>query len=157
MKYFKHLFSLLLVFSCLNIFAQEFHTANIKVDYEQETGTLNITARTFTDQLEKVVGTNVSNKSTFENKLKSYVSNNLDLKVNGKSLGTSYYGYQVNDKSTRIFFKFENVSDVNSLELKISLLTDVFSDQQNIVTFDIKNKKNTTFLTKQNTVVNLTF
>lgn len=127
------------------------------MDYEQETGTLNITARTFTDQLEKVVGTNVSNKSTFENKLKSYVSNNLDLKVNGKSLGTSYYGYQVNDKSTRIFFKFENVSDVNSLELKISLLTDVFSDQQNIVTFDIKNKKNTTFLTKQNTVVNLTF
>jgi len=141
----------------MNIFAQGFHTANIKVDYEQETGTLNITARTFTDQLEKVVGTDVSNKSTFENKLKSYVNNNLDLKVNGKSLGTSYYGYQVNDKSTRIFFKFENVSDINSIELKISLLTDVFSDQQNIVTFDVKNKKNTTFLTKQNTVVSLTF
>lgn len=157
MKYIKYLFSLLLVFSCMNIFAQSFHTANIKVDYEQETGTLNITARTFTDQLEKVVGTDVSNKSTFENKLKSYVNNNLDLKVNGKSLGTSYYGYQVNDKSTRIFFKFENVSDINSIELKISLLTDVFSDQQNIVTFDVKNKKNTTFLTKQNTVVSLTF
>ncbi|WP_313375112.1 DUF6702 family protein [Chishuiella sp.] len=157
MKYFKHLFSLLLVFFCMNIFAQEFHTANIKVDYEQETGTINITARTFTDQLEKVLGTDVSNKSAFESKLKSYVNNNVDLKVNGKSLGTSYYGYQVNDKSTRIFFKFEKVSDISSIELKISLLTDAFTDQQNIVTFDIKNKKNTSFLTKQNTTVSLTF
>lgn len=141
----------------MNIFAQEFHTANIKVDYEQETGTINITARTFTDQLEKVLGTDVSNKSAFESKLKSYVNNNVDLKVNGKSLGTSYYGYQVNDKSTRIFFKFEKVSDISSIELKISLLTDAFTDQQNIVTFDIKNKKNTSFLTKQNTTVSLTF
>ena len=59
MKYIKYLFSLLLVLVAFNLSAQDFHTANIKVDYEQETGTLNITARTFTNQLEKAVGADV--------------------------------------------------------------------------------------------------
>lgn len=155
MNYFKHLFSLLFIFVAFNIFGQDFHTANIKVDYEQETGTLNISARTFTPHLEKAVGADVTNKSGFENKLKAYVNDNVDVKINGKSLGTSYYGYQVNDKSTRIFFKYDNISDINTIEVKTSLLTDIYPDQQNIVTFDIKNKKNTIVLTSKNTVAKM--
>lgn len=91
--------------------------------------------------MEKAVGADVSNKSNFENKLKAYVNSKVDVKVNGKALGTSYYGYQVNDKSTRVFFKFDKISDISSIELKVALLTDIFNDQQNIVTFDVKNKK----------------
>ncbi|GEM52791.1 hypothetical protein HX001_10295 [Empedobacter brevis] len=157
MKHLKYLFSLLLVLITFNLSAQDFHTANIKVDYEQETGTLNITARTFTNQLEKAVGADVSNKSNFENKLKSYVNSKVDVKVNGKALGTSYYGYQVNDKSTRVFFKFDKISDISSIELRVALLTDIFNDQQNIVTFDVKNKKDTKVLTGSNDVVKLSF
>ncbi len=157
MKYFKYLFSLLAVFVTLTVSAQDFHTANIKVDYEQETGTLNITARIFTNQLEKAVGADVGNKSNFENKLKAYVSNNLDLKVNGKSLGTSYYGYQVNDKSTRVFFKFDKISDISSLELRVGLLNDIYSDQQNIVNVDIKDTRKTYPLTSKNEVIKITF
>ena len=103
MKYFKYLFSLLMVFVALNLNAQDFHTSHIKVDYEQETGTLNITYRFFTTHLEKAVGESVTNKSAFENKLKAYVNNKVDVKVNGKNVNATDFIYSVNDKSTRIF------------------------------------------------------
>ncbi len=157
MNYLKYLFSLLLIFVTFSLKAQDFHTANIKVDYEQETGTLNITARIFTNQLEKAVGADVSNKAVFENKLKAYVNNKVDVKVNSKALGTSYYGYQVNDKSTRVFFKFDKISDISSLELRIGLLNDLYSDQQNIVNVDVKDSRKTFSLTNKNEIIKMSF
>ncbi|MEG0187044.1 DUF6702 family protein [Algoriella sp.] len=157
MKYFKYLFSLLMVFVALNLNAQDFHTSNIKVDYEQETGTLNITYRFFTTHLEKAVGESVTNKSAFENKLKAYVNNKVDVKVNGKNVNATDFIYSVNDKSTRIFYKVGQVSDISSLEIRIGLLTDVFSDQQNIVNVDVKNNRKTFSLTSGNEVLKMTF
>jgi CRISPR/Cas system CMR subunit Cmr4 (Cas7 group RAMP superfamily) len=157
MKFLKHILSVLLLIVTLNASAQDFHTSNIKVDYEQDTGTLNITCRLFTAHLEKAVGENVGNKSAFENKLKAYVDKNLDVKINGKNVNATDFIYSVNDKSTRIFYKVGKVSDINSLEMKVGLLTDVFNDQQNIVNVDIKNNRKNANLSSGNEVFKMSF
>ena len=54
-------------------------------------------------------------------------------------------------------FKFDKISDISSIELKVALLTDIFNDQQNIVTFDVKNKKDTKVLTGNNDTVKMSF
>ncbi len=157
MKYIKYLFSLLIVLVTINLSAQDFHTSNIKVDYEQDTGTLNITCRFFTAHLEKAVGESVGNKSVFENKLKAYVNKNLDVKINGKDVNATDFIYSVNDKSTRIFYKIGKVTDISSLEMRVGLLTDVYNDQQNIVSVDIKNNRKNANLSSGNEVIKMTF
>ncbi len=158
MNYLKYIFSLLfmtLTFAFTQ--AQEFHTSNTKIDYEVESGTLNMTTRFFTSHLEKAVGEKTSNKAAFEGKLKGYLNNKLSVKVNGKPITLAYFGFQTNDKSTRIYLKVEKVSDISSLEMKLDFLTEVFDDQQNMVNVEIKNNRKTYSLRKDNDQIKMTF
>lgn len=116
-------------------FAQDFHASTTKVEYEA--GSLKLTAKFFTEDLEKAVGASASSKSDFDNKARSYSSSKLTLKVNGALVGLTYVGSQTTDKSTRLYFKADNVAGINDIEIKNAMLTEMFADQQNLVTFDV--------------------
>ena len=129
--------TLSLLFCATLLSAQGFHSSTTKVEYENQSSVLNVTSRFLTNDLEKVIGEKTSNKSNFESKLKSYISNRIVLSVNNAPLKISYYGFQTNDKMTRIYLKAENVSKIESISLKMSMLTDVYADQQNMISFDV--------------------
>ena len=116
-------------------FVQDFHASTTKVEYES--GTLKLTAKFFTADLETAVGANVSSKDSFDSKAKSYTNSNLVVRVNGAAVPLTYVGSQTNDKSTRLYLKAENIKDIKEIEIKNSMLISNFSDQQNLVTFDI--------------------
>lgn len=116
-------------------FAQDFHASTTKVEYEA--GSLKLTAKFFTEDLEKAVGASTTSKSDFDNKARSYSSSRLTLKVNGAVVGLTYVGSQTTDKSTRLYLKADNVSGINDIEIKNSMLTEMFADQQNLITFDV--------------------
>lgn len=116
-------------------FAQDFHASTTKVEYEA--GSLKLTAKFFTEDLEKAVGASTASKSDFDNKARSYSSSRLTLKVNGAVVGLTYVGSQTTDKSTRLYLKADNVSGINDIEIKNSMLTEMFADQQNLITFDV--------------------
>lgn len=115
--------------------AQDFHASTTKVEYEA--GSLKLTAKFFTEDLEKAVGASTTSKSDFDNKARSYSSSRLTLKVNGAVVGLTYVGSQTTDKSTRLYLKADNVSGINDIEIKNSMLTEIFADQQNLITFDV--------------------
>lgn len=115
--------------------AQDFHASTTKVEYEA--GSLKLTAKFFTEDLEKAVGASSAAKSDFDNKARSYSSSKLTLKVNGSLVGLVYVGSQTTDKSTRLYFKADNVAGINDIEIKNAMLTELFADQQNLVTFDV--------------------
>lgn len=116
-------------------FAQDFHASTTKVEYEA--GSLKLTAKFFTDDLEKAVGASTTSKSDFDNKARSYSSSRLTVKVNGALVGLTYVGSQTTDKSTRIYLKADGIGGINDLEIKNAMLTEMFADQQNLITFDI--------------------
>lgn len=127
---------LLFVFGlCSFSFSQDFHASNTKVEYEN--GTLKLTAKFFTADLEKAVGANVGSKESFDTKARSYVNSNLVVRVNGANVPLTYVGSQTNDKSTRLYLKADNVKDIKEIEIKNAMLIGTFSDQQNLVTFDV--------------------
>lgn len=115
--------------------AQDFHASTTKVEYEN--GTLSITAKFFTTDLEKAVGTSVGSKDSFDAKAKSYAASKLTLRVNGTNVPLSYNGFQTNDKSTRIYLKAYDIKDIKDIEVKNGMLVETYSDQQNLVTFDV--------------------
>jgi|SRR5690606_8165966 len=134
----KNLRFILLLFAIAIIstaFVQDFHASTTKVEYENNT--LKLTAKFFTADLETAVGASVSNKSGFDNKAKAYANSNLVVKVNGSPISLTYVGSQTNDKSTRLYLKADNINEVNEIEIRNAMLISNFSDQQNLVTFDI--------------------
>lgn len=130
---------LILIF-CLTGFlmqsqAQDFHASTTKVEYES--GTLKLTAKFFTADLEKAVGASVASKGSFDSKAKSYTNSKLIVKVNGSPVALTYVGSQTNDKSTRIYLKADNVNNIKDIEVKNEMLVETYPDQQNLVTFDV--------------------
>lgn len=115
--------------------AQGFHTSTTKI--ELEAGSLNLISKFFTADLEKAVGASVGSKEIFDEKINQYVQSKLNVTVNGKKTNLTYIGFQTNDKSTRIYFKINEVGTVQEIEVTNAMLIDHYSDQQNLVTFDI--------------------
>lgn len=130
------LFSLIFLVSIFSYTsAQDFHASTTKI--EIDAGELRLTSKFFTVDLEKAVGASTSNKSDFDNKAKVYLEGKMTLKVNGVPVILIYNGSQTNDKSTRIYLKAVNISDIKELEVRNSMLIEIFEDQQNLLTFDI--------------------
>jgi len=130
---------LIIVFCLMGFFtqsyAQDFHASTTKVEYES--GSLKLTAKFFTADLEKAVGAPVSSKDNFDSKAKSYSSSKLIVKVNGSPVALTYVGSQTNDKSTRIYLKADNINNIKDIEVKNEMLIETYPDQQNLVTFDV--------------------
>ena len=159
MKYLKYIFSLTILLTALNLCAQgqQFRTSNTNIDYELESGTLNITTRLFTSAIEKAIGEKTVNKSAFDSKLKNYINNKVDIKINGKPMNVSYYGFQTNDQTTRIYLKVDKVNDIKSLEIRLALLMDTFEDQQNFIKTDIKNNRKSFVVRKDKEIIKVNF
>ena len=136
MKNLKYIFVLLFFTSFANFsFAQGFHTSTTNVEYEN--GTLKITAKFFTDDLEKAVGASANSKDSFDARAKIYSQSKLIVNVNGANIPLTYVGYQTNDKSTRVYLKADGITNIREVEVTNLMLVDTFQDQQNLVTFDI--------------------
>lgn len=136
MKNLKYIFSFFLL-SSIFLFgnAQDFHTSTTKVEYEK--GSLKLMAKFFTVDLEKAVGASVNSKDNFDAKAKAYSGSKLSVKINGNNVPLAYVGFQTSDKSTRLYFKIDNVGDIKELDVTNSMLIEIFPDQQNLVTFDV--------------------
>lgn len=136
-------------------FAQGFHTSTTNIEYEN--GSLKITAKFFTSDLENVIGAPISNRDSFDSKASAYTKSNLSIKINGQNASLSYIGSQTNDKSTRLYLKIDNVSNIKEIEVNNQMLIEHFSDQQNLVTFDISGVRKSFTTRKGNTTGKLTF
>lgn len=136
MKNFKYILMLLFFTGFVSIAtAQGFHTSTTKVEYEG--GSLKLISKFFTGDLEKAVGASVGSKSSFDSKVSQYANSNLVVSVNGNKVALSYIGFQTSDKSTRLYFKIDNVQDIKEIQVNNTMLIETFNDQQNLVTFDV--------------------
>lgn len=135
MKKLTLLLSLFFLTMLVSVQAQDFHASTTKVEYDA--GTLKLTAKFFTADLEKALNVSSASKESFDSKAKSYSDSKILVKVNGSPVKLTYVGSQTNDKSTRIYLKADNISNIREIEVKNAMLIDTFSDQQNLVTFDV--------------------
>lgn len=136
-------------------YSQDFHASTTKVEYES--GSLKLTAKFFTEDLERAIGVSAASKSDFDNKARSYSSSRLTLKVNGNLVGLTYVGSQTTDKSTRIYLKADNIGGINDIEIKNAMLLELFPDQQNLVTFDVNGVRKSFTAKKGNESGKVTF
>lgn len=155
----------LLIFGIISLIlmsfsAHKFYTSICKIDYNVPKKRLEITTRIFIDDLNLAISKKynrksnlVSNKETLEDIdfLKKYLSEKIIITVNGKPIATQFLNKEVEDNVLICYLSSTEISKIKTFEVRNSLLTEIFEEQQNIVQLNINSKKQTLLLSASTT------
>ncbi|RAR47814.1 DUF6702 family protein [Flavobacterium lacus] len=137
----------------------KFYVSVTQINFAQDKKTIQITSRIFIDDLNNALEKKYKKKfyigSTKETEeeiqlLKNYFSENFSIKVNSKTKPTVFLDKEIEDDVIILYHVIRDVSKINSLEIKNTLLFDFLPEQQHIIHTQISGKKLSALLTFEN-------
>ncbi|MFT5237063.1 MAG: hypothetical protein ACI9M9_000655 [Flavobacteriaceae bacterium] len=144
MKFLKITF-LVFLFSLITGSAEhKFYVSITKIEYVAESESLQIITQFFIDDIEEVLRKRYrpdvslgTAKETTEDValLKKYILQKLNILVNGTPVTLDYLGIEYDVDMVKSYIEVTGVKELKSLEVEFKALTDVFSEQQNIIHF----------------------
>jgi len=160
----KYAIYLIIVFVGLKSY-HNFHVSLIQIDYNKESKRLQIAIKMFTNDVERrfveMAQTRLNIGQADENiasdsLLLIYIKQNFELRINGQKdvLKMQFVEKKMKDDALWVYVSTENVKTLKHLEVRCTLLTDIFFDQTNMV---IINESNTMLLSNNNTVDSVDF
>lgn len=148
------------IFSMSSFGMHKFYMAIYQINYAPEKKMLQITARIFVEDLNKALEKKY-NKKTFLGTgkesaesvelLKKYLAENFSLKVNGQSKSANLLSEEMDGDVLICYLSAKDISKIKSLEIYNSILTECFSEQQNIVNVTAFNVKKSFLFTETST------
>jgi hypothetical protein len=127
--------------------AHKFHTSFTEANYNAEAGTLEVTLRTFPDDLEAAVRRRAppappagkDQKKEFEERVAAYVAETFLLRTEkGEPIKISWVGMDAGVDSAWLYFEARLPAGADGVKLSNRLLFDLFDDQINLVNFRTK-------------------
>ncbi|MEO0899781.1 MAG: DUF6702 family protein [Bacteroidota bacterium] len=144
-----------------------FHLSVSEINENKEANTLEISMRLFIDDMEEglkeagyggvKLGSNgpAGNSSAL---LYKYIQDNFELKVNDEAVAFNFLGAEYEFSNVMwCYLEVENVKDIKKIGVRNHILTEVFSDQQNIVHVRKEGKLQSLRLRKGNDQGELTY
>lgn len=150
---------LLLLFAVLflsSFSAHKFYVSVTQIDYVPSKKRIEITSRIFIDDLEKGLNKRFNKKVNLtstkelpeaEELIKSYLKEKIKISINKKPQNTEFLAREVEGDVLILYTKIAISKKINTFEIYNSLLTEVYSDQQNIVHTNINSNKKSILLT----------
>jgi hypothetical protein len=147
---FKGAVFLLLFLGLTSMTVHRFYVAIYQIDFVPQKKRLEITTRIFMDDLNDAVtkaykkSTNIGTEKEKPEDitlLKKYLNDNFKLTVNGKPKAYTYLSREVESNVVICYLSVKEVAKVSSLQVDNSILTEVYSEQQNIIQFNNNGKK----------------
>lgn len=130
----------------------DFYLSHTLVEYNQETQSLEISIKAFTDDLEEALknlgaprldlGLETEHEDA-EKLLFAYLKASMVWEMEGKRLNLSYIGKEAMMDATWCYLEIKNVDANTPLKLKYTLLTESFKKQINMVNIFFKGEKQT--------------
>lgn len=148
MKNLNYIIAFALGFVLFAFSIHDFHTSTTKVELNSGNTALTFTSKFVTEDLEKAVGVSADDSGAFDRATETYLKKHFVVKINDKPTTYNFASTQTSPKATRLYFEIPNVGDINSIEIKNSMLVNEFSEQQNFMTFNISGKRDS-FVTKK--------
>ena len=144
----------------------EYYVSVTKIEYAEEQQSLQIISQIFIDDFEELLKMRFSedlklapdsDAKLVDSYMKRYLTDKLELKVNGKSVKFNFIGKEYKDDIAYCYLEIENVTNIKSIEVKNRILFDKFSDQQNIVRLKLLGKNKSYLLVPDNDKCMLNF
>lgn len=136
-----------------------FHVSVYEIVYNEESEALQISCRIFLDDLEQALRKENGNEDLdiVEDSLLAHTTNrlymrkNFKLTVNGSPKEYNYLGGETENDVMWCYLEIENLKELKKIELKNTMLTETFEDQQNMIHFKIPGDKRSFILTEEKT------
>lgn len=138
---------LLHIFASLLLSFHPFHVSVMSIHHASDENTLQITLKIFADDLEEALNDeqfrtpeqafvdvlNPKDPQSLDQYVEKYLRKHMNLKVNGKDVKAAYLGKEVEDMAMWCYFEVSDVKQLESIQVRSSILTEIFDDQINIV------------------------
>ena len=146
--------------------AHPYYVSLCQVEYNAETKALEISLKTFADDL--LLGLkNAGHKDIFlgeerENPetndfIKTYINSKIKFEVNGKPVSYTFIGKEIEDGVVWSYLEIPDISELKTLNVNCSLLTEVLETQNNIIQVESDKKIKSLLLSKRKTKGTLSF
>ncbi|WP_177730047.1 DUF6702 family protein [Flavobacterium inviolabile] len=134
----------------------KFYVSIFQMNYVPEKKTMQITARIFTDDLEKALEKKSKKKIYLatpkeapetEELLKKYLAEKVRIKINNTEKTIRFLGRETEDDVEICYLTVPVSEKINTLEVYNTVLTEIFPDQQNIIHTSVNSNKKSLLLT----------
>ncbi|MEN0047606.1 MAG: DUF6702 family protein [Bacteroidota bacterium] len=131
----------------------DIHISKALIEYDETEQALQITLHIFLDDLEAILieggaptQLNLCTKKEHEEGnafVEKYLRSKFQLTVNGKVANYNYLGKEISEDflATWCYVEIPNVSKLESLQIKSSILMDLYDDQRNIIQIKTPNQR----------------
>ena len=148
---------LLLLFS-LSSFKTDhkFYVSVTEIEYNQKAESLQIISRVFIDDLEKllqkrydasIILSEKNDNEKITDHLKKYIGQKMKIQLDGKPYKLNYIGKEYENDLALIYIEIPNVPEFKNIRIKNAILTDMFSEQKNLVHVEYKGETKSLILT----------
>lgn len=124
-----------------------FFVSVIEINHNAKSATVEISVRVFTQDLEKTLQNhtqaridimNPPDPAFLDKQIYTYLSQTLQLRVNGQPVKLNYIGHEIQKESVWTYLEVPKVADLKKLDITCTLLYDYEKTQSNI--FHVKSK-----------------
>ena len=168
---FNHLLISLALLFYYNLDEHPLRLSLCEIEYFSETRIISINLKLFLTDVNEAILFDPNNnelafcqpnESTNANQmLLDYINRYFYVKVNEESIPLEIKNKRLSgeDENTALWIKLEHsqLGELNSIEIKNAIFTDLFFDQNNIVYIHINNQSNSIMLNKKTSVYHLKF
>ena len=138
----------------------KFYVGVFQVDYFKEKKAVQITARLFIDDLEKALHKKHNKHFYITTKdevpdansyIAKYLEEKFKIKINNKIQTIQFLSKEQEENIVICYFKINFKDNIKELDITNNVLSDVFSEQQNLVHLNINGNKKTILFTNTET------
>lgn len=143
----------------------KFYVSVTEIEYNAQAESLQIISRVFIDDFEDVLKKRYDKSITLgENEssgidvhIKKYLEQKLQIEVNAKPVAAKYLGKEYENDMVIFYLEVENVEDLKTIQVKNTVLMDLYEEQKNLIHVEYQNKIKSLVLTSGKEVNQLNF
>lgn len=149
----------LLFLSLTSLDFHKFYISIYQIEYSKEKKMIQITSRIFIDDMNKALENKYGKKTHLSEKnetkedvelMNKYIAENFTIKVNGKLQTIDFVSKNIDNNVIIGYYKIPAIAIIKTIEVKNTVLMDLFPEQQNIIQSKINGEKENLLLTIDN-------
>lgn len=146
--------------------AHKYYISVTQINYVQDKQSVQVISRIFIDDFENLLRERYDENITLAGEdelevtdkyIERYLTEKIEITVNGVKSNLSFIGKEYDVDIMKCYLEIEDVTSIESMEIKNKVLFDLFDDQQNIVKTKINSKQKSFILISQNDKAVLNF
>jgi len=134
--------SLIIILFVIYGFSHKYYVSTSLYDFKEDSGSLQITIRVFQDDFTEIIKNiyqvdismdNDLNSNEIKPKISDYLLSNLSIYLDNNKHDLFYLGSEEKNEMIIAYLELEDIPMFKSIELKNTILFDLFEKQQNII------------------------